>query len=431
MSLAAHRDFESDSPTLTTGPDYSSYQQFRLEVVEGPDAGKVIVSTSLRVVIGSDASADLVLTDSEVAAFQCEIVAQGDRIDIIDLVHSNTTRVNDLEVEKAFLSRPVIIGVGSTKIRFERLACSLHVRRSRETGFAHLVGNSAAMRDMFTDLERCAISDAPVVIEGEAGSGKEAVARAIHRESRRRSAPFHKIDCSGTQQQVERDLIAAFEQAAGGTMFLDEVALLSEDLQRRLLRVFENGGPGAVANWRILASCTVDLRRAVNEGRFHPRLHRRLRGEVVVVPPLRRRAADFPRLVSALLDELGVSGEPFAETVCGADFMSRLHRYRWPGNVRELRNHLLRCMEHETLLPVGQGPANLNQQQQPAAPSSPQVDISMPIKAGREEWIKHFERAYLADMLASQGGNVTRAAKAAGVDRGHFYRLMMRCGLRD
>jgi len=433
MSFAIHRDFQSDSPTLNAGPDYCTYQQFRLEVVEGPDTGKTLVSSDIAASIGCDPSADLVLTDPAVSAFHCEIVANVDRIDIVALDRKSSTMVNDLDVEKAHLRRVATIAVGATKIRFEPMSSSLHVRRSSEVRFAHVIGNSAPMRDLFIELERAANSDTPVLLVGEAGSGKESVARAIHRQSSRRSGPFHIVDCTGTHQEVERGLIAAFESAAGGTLYLSQVSEMPGDLQSRLLRVFRNGGPGAVADLRIVSSSTVDIRSSVNEGRFDSRLYGCLRALSAAVPALRHRVADLPPLVKALVEELGAESEPVVEQICSSEFFGRMARYGWPGNVREMREYIRRCIEQGAVQPVGQSAANVNAQETRPGTSSlaPSVDIAKPIKAGREEWIKHFERLYLADILDAQGGNVTRAAKAAGVDRGHFYRLMMRCGLRN
>ncbi len=431
MTLAVHRDFDVDSPTLDSGPEYCTYPQFRLEVIEGPDAGKTLVSADLRVSIGSDVSADFRLTDPTVAGFHCEIIAKTDRIDIADLLGRRSTMVNEVEVEKAHLRTAATIAVGQTKIRFEPMSTSLHVRRSRSVRFANLVGNSTSMRDLFVKLERAAGLETPLLLLGEAGCGKHSVARAVHRQSARRSGPFQVVDCTATHQEVERGLIGAFETGAGGTLYLAEVSEMPRELQSRMLRVFRNGGAGAVADLRIISSSSTDVRRAVNEGRFNSPLYNYLRGLMASVPSLRHRTVDLPPLVKALIEELGAEDEPVIARLCTPAFFDRLGRYSWPGNVRELREHLRSCVQRGVTEPIGQAAANVNATSEHRHTQSPSVDISRPIKAGREEWIKHFERLYLADILESQGGNVTRAAKAAGVDRGHFYRLMMRCGLRN
>lgn len=430
MSTAVQRDFEDQSPTLNAGPSVCKLQQFRLEVLSGADTGKTFVSSGACVSIGSDAGADLRLSDSNVAPFHCEIIASTQGIDILDLVNRNSTLVNDLEVSKAHLRRPATIRVGDTTIRFEKISVSLHVRRASEFEFADLIGSSIAMRELFCDLQRAADSEVPIMMRGETGTGKAAVARAIHRMSARRSGSFHIVDCTATHRDIERGLISAFENAAGGTLYLEQVGEMPADLQSRLLRVFKNGGPGAVADLRIMASSSVDLRQSINENRFDSQLYGHLCGQRVSIPPMRKRLADLPRLVSSLLDELGASSNPIAEQLRGREAIERMQRYSWPGNVRELREHLKRCIQHKNVLAAGEAAANVNQSPE-STRFAPEVDIARPIKAGREEWIKHFERMYLADILEDQGGNVTRAAKAAGVDRGHFYRLMMRCGLRS
>jgi DNA-binding NtrC family response regulator len=428
MSTAVQRDFEAQSPTLNAGPEICTLQQYRLEVIEGPDAGKVLVSSGARLSIGNDPGAELQLSDSQVAPFHCEIVATAEGIDIRE-IGSNSTQINDVEVSKARLRGPVTITVGESQIRFEPTSANLYVRRSANQSFADLIGSSVAMRELFCDLERVSCSETPVLLLGETGTGKAAVARAIHRQSPRRAGSFHIVDCTAPHREIERGLISAFENAAGGTLYLEQVGEMPADLQSRLLRVFKNGGPGAVADLRIMSSSSVDLRQAINQGSFDSRLFRHLSGEKVSVPPMRERLADLPRLVNSLLDELGASTDPLAEQLRSREVLERLQRYRWPGNVRELREHLKRCVQQKNVFAAGEAAANVNQGV--PAEVSPDVDISRPIKAGREEWIKHFERMYLSDILEAQGGNVTRAAKAAGVDRGHFYRLMMRCGLRS
>ncbi len=287
------------------------------------------------------------------------------------------------------------------------------------------------MRDLFVELERASGGEMPVLLSGESGAGKECVARAIHARGARSSGPFHVVECTDSHDQVERGLISAFESAAGGTLFLSHVGEMSADLQSRLLRVFRNGGPGAVADLRIISSSTADLRSAVNDERFDSRLYGHLRGLDLRMPSLRERHSDFSPLLGMLIEEFGALDTPTAAGLCTAESVERLRRYSWPGNVRELREHVGRCLAQGVVLPVGQGTSNVSEYVVERQSGSPAVDISRPIKAGREEWIKHFERLYLADILESQGGNVTRAAKAAGVDRGHFYRLMMRCGLRN
>ena len=379
--------------------------------------------------IGTDPSADLCLSDPAVAAFQCEILATTSGIDIVDLLQRSNTLVNEVEVSKAHLRRAVTISVGNTDIRFERVSASLHVARSSEMSFGGLIGSSVAMRELFSDLKRIAASEMPVMILGEAGCGKEDVARSIHSQGHRRAAAFHSVDCTASHQEIEGGLIKAFESAAGGTLYLEQIGEMPSDLQSRMLRVFNNGGPGALADLRIISSCSSDLRVAVNEGRFDSQLYGYLRGEQALVPPMRSRQADLPRLVASLLEELDASSDPMADTLRSREVIERFRRYSWPGNVKELREHLSRSIREQRVVATGVLAANVNESQEEAL--SPNVDISRPIKAGREEWIKHFERMYLTDILESQGGNVTRAAKAAGVDRGHFYRLMMRCGMRS
>ncbi len=430
MNLATEREFAEESPTLRSGPEHRSISQFRLEVIEGPSAGKVIVSNDLRVVIGSDPGADLQLEDDKVLPYQCELIATSEHVEIVDLARNNSTMVNDIAVKRAQLYQRTTIRVGASVLQFTPVSVALFVRRSRDTSFAGLVGNSPAMRDLFVVLASAAQQDMPLLLQGETGTGKETAARAIHQMSTRSAGVFHSIDCKAPHDEIEAALIAAFESTAGGTLYLSEIGQLPKALQARLLRVFKIGGPGAVADLRIISSTSVDLRFAVNDMLFSERLYVHLSGLLASLPAMRDRYADLPRLIDNILDRTQSAQEPIAVHMRTREFQSQLMRYGWPGNVRELQEYLRRCVSSGTILPLDVTGARLSLvDEEPVSPLPP-IDISKPIKAGREEWIKHFERLYLAEVLQSQGGNVTRAAKAASVDRGHFYRLMMRCGLR-
>jgi DNA-binding NtrC family response regulator len=302
------------------------------------------------------------------------------------------------------------------------------------------------MRRAFALLERAATSDATVLLEGETGTGKEVAAESIHMESARRDGPFVVVDCAAIPQELlESELFGhekgsftgamsaregAFEAASGGTIFLDEIGELGLDLQPRLLRVLERKQVKKVGSnryvpvdVRVVAATNRNLWREVNERRFRSDLYYRLAVVEVRLPPLRERREDLAKLVEHLLSTLGAAGSEGATSLVTDSFLAELARHEWHGNVRELRNYLERCLALRERLPLGQDAVDA-----PAHGDLP--DVNQPLKIARERWTRILERRYVEAVLARHGGNVAAAAREAGVDRMHFYRLLWRYGLR-
>jgi DNA-binding NtrC family response regulator len=310
-----------------------------------------------------------------------------------------------------------------------------------------MVGRSVAMRRAFALLERAAASDATVLFRGETGTGKEAAAESIHAESRRAGGPFIVVDCGAIPSELlESELFGhekgsftgassardgAFLAAHGGTLFLDEIGELDLELQPKLLRALERREVKKVGqnryipvDVRVVAATNRDLKEEVNARRFRADLYYRLAVLDVVLPPLRERADDLPMLVEHLLGALGDSArEPGTEFVRSPGFLADLQRHRWPGNVRELRNYLERCVALRERAPIEDGLST-------GAGASPEVDISLDLREARERWTEVFEREYLKRLLDHHRGNVSAAARAAGFDRIHFYRLLWKRGLK-
>jgi len=242
--------------------------------------------------------------------------------------------------------------------------------------FGQMVGRSEAMVTLFSLLQRAAASEATVLIEGETGTGKEASAEAIHRESRRKAGPFVVVDCGAIPPQLlESELFGyergaftgavqarpgAFEAASGGTIVLDEIGELTLDLQPKILRALERkqikriGSTAYVpADVRVLASTNRSLREEVAAGRFRSDLYYRLAVVKIQLPPLRDRVGDIPLLVAHVLDRLGIADSPEASKLLSPEFVAKLASYRWSGNVRQLRNYLERCVAlGDTTLPL-------------------------------------------------------------------------------
>jgi two-component system, NtrC family, response regulator GlrR len=426
------------------GDEVADVAALRLEVVAGADAGRTYEVTGERVVIGTHESADVRLADRAVSRFHCELVRADGRLILRDLGSTNGTFVAGLAVREVFLPPGAMIGLGDSRVMVEVSAAPGRVDRSSHGRFGRLLGRSAAMQRVFAQLERAAARDATVLLTGETGTGKEVAAESLHRESARRGGPFVVVDCGAIPAELlESELFGhergaftgavrshegAFAAAAGGTIFLDEIGELPRELQPKLLRVLSRravkpvGGEAyAEIDIRVIAATNRDLRREVNADRFRGDLYFRLAVVEIQLPPLRERLDDLPLLIEATLDELKASAAE-RRWLLDPAFLAQLGRGTWPGNVRELRNTIERAL---ALGGLPDGPDT------PDTPGDvPRVDIARPYKEARDEWLATFERGYLTSLLDAHGGNIRAAARAAGIDRVYFYRLLARHGLR-
>ncbi len=415
-------------------PDSPTASGFRLTVL---DENVTYDATSARCAIGTHESNDLRLGDPRVSRFHCEIVLDGPEAQLRDLGSRNGTTVDGVRVVDAFLRSGSIIKIAGTSIRFDLLEQIRRLPISSKREFHGVVAESVPMRAALGLIERAAGSDMTVLLEGETGTGKGKAAEAIHRGSARSKKPFIVVDCGAIPQNLlESELygheknaftgaterrVGAFEEASGGTIFLDEIGELPVEQQPKVLRVLESREIKRVGanvhqkvDVRIIAATNRDLRREVNEGRFRADLYFRLAVMRITLPPLRERAEDLPALSKELLASLGASREAIA-ALCTPELFAQLRRGAWPGNARELRNHLERCLAFEEPLPIGEE----------IAPSAT-IDASLPYAEARRRALDAFERTYVADLLARHGGNVSRAAEAAGIDRVYVYKLLKR-----
>ena len=310
-------------------------------------------------------------------------------------------------------------------------------------------GGSAPIREVLHLVQQVASHDSSVLILGESGTGKDVGARAIHESSRRRGGPFVAVNCGAIPADLlESELFGhekgsftgaierragAFEQAHGGTVFLDEIGELPIDLQPKLLRVLENreirrvgGGTTKLVDVRLIAATNRDLRAEVNAGRFRSDLYFRLAVVKATLPPLRQRPEDIPSLVDVLLTRLGAGAE-LRQALAARDVQARLARAAWPGNVRELRNYLERCLVYDQPLPVGDHDAD---QPAAAAPAVPSEGGRLPFSEARAVAMQVFERHYLEELMAEHGEKMSEAAARAGIGRVYLYKLLVRHGLK-
>ncbi|MBL8954587.1 MAG: sigma 54-interacting transcriptional regulator [Myxococcaceae bacterium] len=410
-------------------------RQFSLQRIDKAEAPVVIGDG--RCQIGSvDGCSLRIADDPRVSRFHCEVVVEKGQALVKDLDSSNGTFVDGLQVREAYLKDGSMIRLGpEATVRFRLLEERSELQLSRSPAFGTLIGDSVAMRICFAQLEKMAASTKPVLIEGETGTGKTVTAEAIHASANRPDAPFVSLDCGALSEadletslfgKVEPRRISAFEEAQGGTLVLEEVGELSPALQLRLLPVLEKGelrrqGSTAVVpvKCRILCTTRGDLRTRVNDGRFKIELYYRLAVLRVQLPPLRERPEDIPQLVdyhlraSALKDE---EAAPLKEPM----FIERLQAASWPGNVRELFNHLERSAVMQSAL----------------APNQSQKRVSVSVTDARKTYaearrgaLERFEEGYVLGVLRLHNGNVSEAARHAGIDRAYLHRLIKRHGI--
>jgi DNA-binding NtrC family response regulator len=425
--------------------------RFRLLVVDSPAGTGAWESSGAVCSIGSADGNDLQIADETVSGFHCEIRVGDDGVRIVDLGSLNGTVVDGVHVKEALLRNSSLIRLGASKVRFELAEGGNRLLVSDRTSFGALHGQSVPMRASFALMEKAAASDATVLLEGETGTGKGQAAEAIHRASGRADRPFVVVDCGAIPANLlESELFGhekgaftgaqtrrsgAFEEADGGTIFLDEIGELPLDLQPKLLRALENRHVRALGtstyrpvDVRIIAATNRDLRGEVNDGRFRADLFFRLSVVRIVMPPVRQRPEDMELLVRKLLRGLGASDASLTR-FCDPAFVAGLSRSAWPGNVRELRNYLERCLVFEEPMPLGEHDQSSPGITAASTGAATAIDPAIPYAEARQQAQDAFEAAYVRALLDAHGGRVPAAAHAAGIGRVYLYRLMRRHGV--
>ena len=428
-------------------------RKVRLEVLSGPDAGRVETLGREEINVGTQQSNDLALADSSVSRYHLRIAAGARGFVITDLDSTNGTYIGSLRIREVTISNPVELRMGDSLLRFTPLEDELEVPLHASERFGGMLGRSAQMRALFAQVPSIAAADATVLIEGETGTGKELLAEEIHKTSTRRDHPFIVVDCGAIPEQlIESELFGhvkgsftsaasdrtgAFELAHGGTLFLDEVGELSLASQPKLLRALESRQVKPVgasryrpANARIIAATNRDLRLGVNEGTFRPDLFYRLSVVRLRLPPLRERPEDIELLATMFIAEFSqrmAPGKPAPPL--SRETMQRLVSHRWPGNIRELRNFI----ERVAIMARSGAPAQ-PEFDPPASgegegASSVSACVDLPYKEAKMKWIDQFEVAYVGELLQRNKGNVAAAARQAGVDRTYIFRLMRKYGI--
>jgi transcriptional regulator with GAF, ATPase, and Fis domain len=432
---------------------------FRIQVIEGPDAGLTITidgTRPSRAHVGKSTLSALRLTDPQVSRNHLALDVHQGTLRLVDCGSTNGTTVNGVWVRECRLTGGESIRLGDTALRVEALGQSL-LPASSQDRFGPLLGASLEMSRIYPLLERLARSDVPVLIEGETGTGKEVVAEAIHAAGARSKRELVVFDCTAVAPTLMESALfghergaftgavtaseGVFEAANGGTLLLDEIGDLDLQLQPKLLRAIERSEIRRVggSKWihvdvRVMSATRRDLELEIQNGRFRDDLFYRLAVARVELPPLRERRGDVAFLARHFWRTIGDT------TPIPPDFQRGLETYDWPGNVRELRNFVARRLALGDLAPApGDRPSRSSAV--PPAPSSQRVieetgDViervlqgELPLSASRDLVIQEFERRYLARALDRNGGDATSAARAAGVARRYFQLLRGKRGL--
>jgi len=315
------------------------------------------------------------------------------------------------------------------------------------TGVDHdMVGESRAMRDVLALVDKVSATDSRVLVTGENGTGKELVARAIHRRSRRARGPFVEVNCAAIPTElIESELFGhikgsftgavadragKFEQADGGTLFRDEIGDMSAPAQAKVLRALEEGvvtrvgGSKPIAvDVRVVAATNHDLEAGIRDGRFREDLYYRLNVVPIRLPALRERRDDIPLLVAHFVRQIGarigVGARGFDD-----EAVARLRQRDWPGNVRELRNTV------ERLLILASGSTVSTAEVDRLAPPATGVGGAPFLTCETFEEFKHeAERAFLEAKLGEHDWNVSETARRLGMPRSNLYKKIEKYGL--
>ncbi len=336
------------------------------------------------------------------------------------------------ELERALAEKETALDVAQRE-----LASRTHSRGTRFR-YGEIVGESAAVRQMLQLVDRVATADVPVLLRGESGSGKELVARAIHRHSPRAKRPFVGENCSAVPETLLestlfghvrgaftgalRPRVGLFEAAHGGTLFLDEIGEMSLSMQAKLLRILEDGlvrpvgsTDGRKVDVRVLAATHRDLEQMVEQEAFRKDLYYRLQVVEVRIPPLRERQDDVPLLVQHLLAKHGSD----RKVEVRSEAMSALSAHDWPGNVRQLENEIRRA-----LLLSGEVITVANLSFQPAE-QPPTAELGLNVRAR----VDRLESELVREALECTGGNQSQAAKLLGLSRYGLHKMMKRLGI--
>jgi DNA-binding NtrC family response regulator len=447
LMAAASESEKVGMRTLTMGSPTTaglSRQRCSLVEIEGPEPGKIHALGPGRTVVGKSPECDLAITDVTVSRQHFEIVNDGQRFLVKDMGSTNGTRLDGAEVKEAYLRPGMLLAAGEVVLRFQTEYDPVQIAPSKKESFGGLLGRSLRMREIFAMLSKLAPTEATLLLLGSTGTGKGAAVRALHEKSSRRRGPLVVVDCGAIARNlIESELFGhvkgaytgasglrkgALEVSRGGTLFIDELDDLPLDLQPKLLRaleerVFVRLGANQPIKFdaRVVAASKKDLWQEVAAGSFREDLYFRLSVVTVRMPLLRERPEDIELLFDSFTAGTGLEFSDLSPEAQG-----RWLSHSWPGNVRELRNAVERslALDGDGLAGALSGPT-----QAPGGQVGLLPEYMRPFKEAKEKLLDAFEREYIQRLMARSSGGVAGAARLAGIDRKHLYKLMEKHGL--
>ncbi len=347
-------------------------------------------------------------------------------------------------IEKPLSLDKVVLTVGNA-LKYSDLEQENRWLRERVYPQSEITGSSLAIEQLREQIRIIAPTSSWILIRGENGTGKEVVARAIYRQSKRCNEPFVEVNCAAIPEElIESELFGhergaftgasqmrrgRFDLAHGGTLFLDEIGDMSLSTQAKILRILQErrfqrvGGSKTIqVDVRVIAATNKDLEEEIRSGRFREDLYHRINVIPVEVPPLRDRPEDIPLLVEDFVQEFH-SGQGHPRKAFHPQVILALQAYPWPGNVRELKNmveRLLILSRSSTVLPEDLMPPI-----QPAEARRP-ISETQDLKEAKEA----FEREFIEQRLKVCGGNVSRTAELIGLERSHLHKKIKELGIR-
>ena len=355
------------------------------------------------------------------------------------------TKPYEIERLRAFVRRTI------KRVATEREVQDLRQQLSQQNAFGALIGVSRAMRELFLKLPKAAAAPLDILIRGETGTGKELIAREIHRLSTRSDGPFIALNTAAISETLaesqlfghvkgaftgaNKNHIGVFQQADGGTLFLDEIGDMPPALQAKVLRVLQEREVQPVGanrsvniDVRVLSATHQDLSIALEQGEFREDLYYRLRGIELYAPALRQRPEDIPLLANFFLTQLAERSQSESKSL-SPDAMRRLLDYHWPGNVRELQQVITAAgamalgerIETEDI--NLRGSTSLTQQT-----DWPQLD-GLPLTEAKAQLTEWFERRTIQQVLSAHEGNISAAARQLGLHRQSLQQKLAQLGI--
>jgi two-component system response regulator HydG len=413
---------------------------------------------------------DLLLTDLRMPEMDgMEMLRRAREIDPqmpVVLLTAHATLESAVAAVKAgafdYLAKP--FSIDQLKVAVERALTrrrleleNLHLREQLRGifGFENIIGRSSTLQQVLELVRKAARSNANILVLGESGTGKELIARAIHANSSRAAEPFLPVDCASLPETLLESELFGYEKGAftgataakqglietahRGTLFLDEIGELPLSLQVKFLRALQErqirrvGGTRQIdVDIRVVCATNRDLRALVKAGEFREDLYYRLNVIDIALPPLRERQGDVELLAMSFLEKFARGGEATRKGF-EPEAMAALEMYPWPGNVRELQNVIERAcaLAEGEMITLADLPAHLRTVAPPPDhPYHGEGTSKLTLKEAKERWVSELESAYVAELLRREGGNVSQAARKAGVDRKTLHRLLNKHSIR-